>query len=91
MCYIFEELHRGRSVVGPEFAVPSRPALMRWRKNEPLNWGNLVVFEREEANKHEKECLIGAMQPEEVWSEETVTLVEKRRIIEKQSRDHRLL
>lgn len=89
--FIFEELHRGRSVVAPTFAVPARPSACRWRIDEPVTWENIVIFEKEEAMKHEKEVLVGGKKPEEVWNEETIRLVERRRKLAKDSEDFRLL
>ena len=91
MAYIFEELYRGRSVVAPTFTVASRPVLSKWDKNLPLTWSNVVVFERNEATKHEKECLLGDKTPEELWGAETVQLVKKRQELEEETRDFRLL
>ena len=45
--YIFEEIHRARSVAPPYF-VPSRPMILRWKKERGLAWDNLVIFSREE-------------------------------------------
>ena len=52
--------------------------MCRWRKNLPLTWSNLVVFDREEYQKHEGLVLLGDKEPEEVWNEETCKLVESR-------------
>lgn len=46
--YLFEEVYRARSVA-PPLAVPSRPCLLRWRKEDGVVWSNLVVMDREEA------------------------------------------
>ncbi|KAK9894842.1 ubiquitin-protein ligase molybdopterin-converting factor [Cystobasidium minutum MCA 4210] len=89
--FIFEELHRGRSVIAPTFAVPARPSASRWRKDEPVTWENIVIFDKDEAMKHEKEVLLGGKKPEEVWNEETVRLVERRRQLAKDTQDFRLL
>jgi len=40
--------------------------------------------------KHEKEVLLGGKRPEEVWNEETVRLVERRRELAKENEDFRL-
>lgn len=45
--YIFEEIHRARSVA-PPFAIPTRPALLRWKKADGLAWDNLVIFDQGE-------------------------------------------
>ena len=48
--YIFEEIHRARSVA-PPYCVPSRPMLLRWKKERGMAWDNLVVFSREEGER----------------------------------------
>lgn len=50
LLYLFEEINRGRSVA-PPFEVPTRPCVMRWKKELGLAWDNLVVFEREEGER----------------------------------------
>ncbi|EGO01130.1 hypothetical protein SERLA73DRAFT_167269 [Serpula lacrymans var. lacrymans S7.3] len=66
---IFEDLHRGRSVVPPH-PVPSRPTLMRWDPAEPLTLENCVVFEFAEAEKHAREL--------NVWGEAVQQVVDRR-------------
>lgn len=48
--YFFEEIHRARSCAPPH-EVPSRPCLLRWKKEKGLAWDNVVVFGREEGAK----------------------------------------
>ncbi|EDR10387.1 uncharacterized protein LACBIDRAFT_152374, partial [Laccaria bicolor S238N-H82] len=48
---IFEDLHRGRSVIPPH-NVPSRPTLVRWDPLLPLTVDNCVVMEFADAEKH---------------------------------------
>lgn len=43
MAYIFEDLHRGRSIVPPH-DVLSKPALTRWDVTRPLTVENCVVL-----------------------------------------------
>ena len=76
---IFEDLHRGRTVL-PPFPVPNRPALVRWDPQRPLSVENCVVFEHKDAERHEKECYYAspARRPEEVWGKE-VAAVQARR------------
>jgi len=50
MLYLFEEIHRARSVAPPH-VFPSRPTVLRWKKEKGLAWDNLVVFERDEGAK----------------------------------------
>lgn len=78
-------------MVAPTFAAPARPSASRWRKDEPVTWENIVIFDKDEAMKHEKEVLLGGKKPEEVWNEETVRLVERRRQLAKDTQDFRLL
>lgn len=56
-----------------------------------MTWDNLVVFERDEGLRHEKECLVGDTPPEELWGEETASLVNKRIALERETRDYRIL
>ncbi|ORY62739.1 hypothetical protein BCR35DRAFT_308979 [Leucosporidium creatinivorum] len=87
--YLFEEIHRARSVA-PPLAVPSRPCLVRWRKEEGVRWDNLVVMEREEGARHEQLVLLGTSDPEEVWGPEVTALVRKRTEEERRVRAYRI-
>ena len=99
IAYLMDDLHRGRSVVCPNNVVPARPTLVRWtytppghgEEADPVHVSNLVVMDRAEADKHEKEVLRGGKAPEEVWGKETVELVRKRKELERLSSDYRLL
>ena len=70
VAFIFEDLHRGRSVVPPH-NVPSRPVLLRWDIECPLTLENCVVMDTPEADKHVKEG-------RGIWGEETRKVVEER-------------
>jgi len=80
---IFEDLHRGRSVVPPH-DVPTRPTLVRWDPTRPLSLENCVVFELNEADKHVRECWESDgrpkenVRPQKVWGDEVGTIVERR-------------
>ncbi|KWU44767.1 hypothetical protein RHOSPDRAFT_17417 [Rhodotorula sp. JG-1b] len=89
MGYLFEEIHRAKSVVPPN-AYPSRPTVLRWKKERGLAWDNLVVFDREEGAQHEERCLLGDEGPEAVWGEEVTALVEKRMAEERRLRHYRV-
>ena len=99
VAYLLDDLHRGRSVVCPNNVVPARPTFIRWtytppdagEEAVPVHVSNLVVMDRPEAEKHEKEVLKGGKSPEEVWGKETVELVRKRKELERLSSDYRLL
>jgi hypothetical protein len=71
VAFLFEDLHRGRSVIPPH-NVPSRPVLIRWDVNNPLTLENCVVMEAKEADLHSKDG-------KDRWGKETETLVERRR------------
>ncbi|GAA6023271.1 hypothetical protein JCM8202_004593 [Rhodotorula sphaerocarpa] len=88
MGYIFEEIHRAKSVA-PLNTYPSRPTILRWKKSRGLAWDNLVVFDREEGARHEERCLLGDEDPEEVWGEEVTALVEMRAAEERRLRHYR--
>ncbi|BGP09340.1 hypothetical protein JCM10049v2_005206 [Rhodotorula toruloides] len=87
--YIFEELHRAKSVAPPH-AFPSRPTLLPWKKSRGLAWDNLVVFDREEGYRHEEHCLLGDEEPEEYWGREVADLVESRMAEERRLRHYRM-
>ncbi|KAJ6618690.1 hypothetical protein B0H10DRAFT_2189366 [Mycena sp. CBHHK59/15] len=72
---IFEDLHRGRSVLPPH-AVPSRPTLVRWDPAIPLRVDNCVVMDSPDAEKH----LAGAAAagPAALWGAEAQSIVERR-------------
>ncbi|KAG5652651.1 hypothetical protein H0H81_004207 [Sphagnurus paluster] len=77
---IFEDVHRGRSVIPPH-NVPARPTLTRWDVSRPLTVDNCVVMEFADAEKHSKEC--GTTQqplsrPEEVWGSTVKKVVDRR-------------
>jgi len=87
---IFEDLHRGRSVIPPH-AVPSRPTLVRWDPKLLLTAENCIVMEHSDAEKHAKECLginlssnaeqgVGAIvrRPADFWGKEVAMVVERR-------------
>ena len=75
---LFDDIHRGRSV-RPPHGVPERPALVRWDPAAPLALGNCVALEHADAERHVQECLLARRAPEEVWGEETVEVVRRRR------------
>lgn len=91
---IFEDIHRGRSVIPPH-PVPTRPMLVRWDSTLPLGMENCVVMEWAEGERHLKECfgVVGKgkdgderpveagekRRPEEVWGAEVSVVVARRR------------
>lgn len=91
VCYLFEDLHRGRSVTCPLNAICAKPTLIRWDAGGAVSVDNLVVMDRGEADRHDREVLHGDKTAAELWGEETVALVEKRRMLERENRDYRLL
>ncbi|KAF9078495.1 hypothetical protein BDP27DRAFT_1281141 [Rhodocollybia butyracea] len=84
---IFEDIHRGRSVLPPH-EVPTKPALVRWDLSRPLTLENCVVMEEKDTVKHIKvwrEGLEGAndsagafISPAEVWGSEVDAIVGRR-------------
>jgi hypothetical protein len=79
---IFEDVHRGRSVIPPHL-IPSRPLLVRWDLTRSLTIENCVVMEYGDGEKHVKECYGRGMQgspakPEDFWGEEVRRVVERR-------------
>lgn len=76
IAFIFEDLHRGRSVIPPH-EVPVRPVLVRWDIDAALSLQNCVVMDVGDAEKHLKEHGEGKAASE-VWGQETQDLVAKR-------------
>lgn len=75
--FIFEDLHRGRSVI-PPFDVPTRPTLVRWDYSQPLTLDNCIVLEFKDAEKHYKQCFEEGKKPVDVWGEEVGGVIERR-------------
>lgn len=87
--FVVEEVFRGRSAIS---GVPTRLALVRWRKPESstldfsvegqktskVQLRDLVCMTREEATVHEREVLKGGKAPEDLYSKDIVSLVEGR-------------
>jgi tRNA A37 threonylcarbamoyladenosine dehydratase len=89
--YLIDEVYRGRSVIS---GLASRLALVRWRRPEGkwvdatsvpgqksvrLDMDELVCVTRDEMLKHEKMVLKGDARPEDLYGEEVLALVERRR------------
>jgi tRNA threonylcarbamoyladenosine dehydratase len=80
---IFEDLHRGRSIVPPH-NVPPHPVLVRWDPKSPLAVDNCVVMDHRECEKHVKECYGKSennqdrRKPRDVWGEEVEKIVLRR-------------
>jgi len=87
--YLLEEVFRSRAVA-PPLAVTQRPVMLRWRKDRGVEWDNLVIFEKDEAARHEELCLAGDADPREVWGREVAELVERRFKEERRVRAYRL-
>ena len=89
VAYIVEEIFRGKSVIS---GLSTRLHLVRWRKPSPgfvddttfsqkystLKLSDLVVMTKEEAAWHDKEVLRGEKQPEEIYEQTTIDLVNRR-------------
>lgn len=73
---IFEDIHRGRSIV-PPYDVPTRPALVRWDAKQPLALDNCVVLEHKDAEKH-ADAIKNGSGPEELWGKEVIDVVKRR-------------
>ncbi|KIY71358.1 ubiquitin-protein ligase molybdopterin-converting factor [Cylindrobasidium torrendii FP15055 ss-10] len=76
VAFIFEDLHRGRSVIPPH-EVPVRPVLVRWDIGAALSLQNCVVMDVGDSEKHLKGHGEGKAAAE-VWGQETQDLVTKR-------------
>ncbi|KAG2007159.1 ubiquitin-protein ligase molybdopterin-converting factor [Coprinopsis cinerea AmutBmut pab1-1] len=76
--FIFEDLHRGRSVIPPH-DVPTRPTLVRWDYSKPLTTDNAVVFEHKDAEKHHSSCSgKDGVSPASLWGTEVEEIVNRR-------------
>jgi tRNA A37 threonylcarbamoyladenosine dehydratase len=87
--YLVEEVYKGRSAVS---RVPTRLALVRWRKPEGKTINDsvpeqkasmvllreLVCMTKEEAKVHEREVVLGNKTVEELYDKSTVDYVESR-------------
>ena len=89
--YLIEEVYRGKSVVSN---LPTRLALVRWevpeggftmeknregQKTVKLSLNDLVCMTKDEATAHEKEILKGSRTVEDMYSNDVLQLVERRR------------
>ncbi|KAF7367148.1 Ubiquitin-protein ligase molybdopterin-converting factor [Mycena sanguinolenta] len=70
---VFDDIHRGRSVVPPH-AVPLKPTLVVWDRTRPIGVENVVVMEAAEAAKHERKQGEGA----EEWGKDVNEAVQRR-------------
>ncbi|THH05781.1 hypothetical protein EW145_g4541 [Phellinidium pouzarii] len=77
VAYIYEDLHRGRSVIPPH-QVPNKATLTRWDPSEPLSVQNCVVFDWPEFKRH-IEGVTDGVAPEAIWGDEVAGLISKRR------------
>ncbi|KAG8999614.1 hypothetical protein FRB90_012029 [Tulasnella sp. 427] len=80
IAYIFEDLHRGRSIVPPHL-IPQRPLLSRWDVTKPLSVENCVVLAQEDLKRLDAAGGRGIDVP--AWSNSTpadvvTAIVEKR-------------
>ena len=74
---VFEDVHRGRSVVPPH-PVLTNPKLSRWEMSEPLSLVNCVVFDGPELKKH-VEGFEKGLRPDDVWGSEVSQVVKRRK------------
>jgi len=77
IAYIFEDLNLGRSSLPPHH-VQTKPALVRWYKDQPLTCWNCVVLSHEEADRHMEQVLLGSKTGEQLWGVEAEHAVRKR-------------
>ncbi|KAJ3979853.1 ubiquitin-protein ligase molybdopterin-converting factor [Lentinula detonsa] len=83
---IFEDIHRGRSVLPPH-EVPIKPVLVRWDLSRPLTLDNCVVMEEKDMVKHMKawrewlesiDTKVAPFSPAGIWGNEVEVVVAKR-------------
>jgi hypothetical protein len=58
--------------------VLPKPSAVRWDPTRELTVDNIVIVSPKDAEKHEKECLIGGKDPVDVWGQEVVEIVRRR-------------
>lgn len=78
--FIFEDLHRGRSVIPPH-EVPTRPSLVRWDMSRPVTLDNCVVMELKDADKHVKSTTGEdgkLVDPRGVWGQGVQDIIDAR-------------
>ena len=75
--YLFEDLNYNRSTFPPHVILP-KPMAMRWDIRRDVSIDNVVIIGPKEAEKHEKECLIGGQGLEDVWGKDVVDMVGRR-------------
>lgn len=75
--YIFEDLNYGRGTFPPHLVLP-KPVAIRWDPKRELTVDNIVIVNAKDAEKHEKECLMGGDDPVNVWGREIVEIVKRR-------------
>ena len=75
--YIFEDLYYGRGTFPPHLVLP-KPVAIRWDPKRELTVDNIVIVSAKDAEKHEKECLMGGDDPVNVWGREIVEIVKRR-------------
>jgi len=75
--YVFEDLNYGRGTFPPHLVLP-KPSAVRWDPTRELTVDNIVIVSPKDAEKHEKECLIGGKDPVDVWGREVVEIVKRR-------------
>ena len=75
--YLFEDLNLGRSSLPPHH-VMTKPALVRWYKDQPLTIWNCAVMSHEEADKHLEQVLMGTSSGEALWGQGAEQAMQKR-------------
>jgi hypothetical protein len=58
--------------------VQTKPALIRWYKDQPVSSWNCAVMSYEEADKHLEQVLMGSSTGEELWGKEAERAMQKR-------------
>jgi tRNA threonylcarbamoyladenosine dehydratase len=73
--YIIEEVFRGRSILEPFHTT--RLAIVKWRPEGNVDWGNVVCLTKAEGKIHEKRVLKGNESLEGVYGKEVVGRVDE--------------
>lgn len=75
--WIFEDVHGGRTTL-PNEVVVHKPIAIRWDRSLPCTSDNLVILTSKDADKHEKEHLIGGKDLVELWGQDAVDIAARR-------------
>jgi hypothetical protein len=77
MALVLEDINNGRTTL-PTAVVTTKPTAVRWDRSLPLANDNVVILCHSDAQKHEKEHLVGGKSLVEVWGQDSVDIAHRR-------------